>query len=236
MSDHDEYDWRNYDLSDYSDDFVQDFKEILEQARVQRARDPKELEAEANLPARRRLSAIWQQAWGPISERLRNPDAEYASFDELRSAAEALFDADRSASKTLQIAFEQFESVADGDEEKDCQLRYALTSLLTAALSGRVAAAYKQASVEKAAIRGLNAKAEASGALIARAQGIASELWEKDTTRSIRVGDMADHVYARLLDEAQDAAQAPELDRVRKWIKEVAPDYAKRPGRPPRKS
>ncbi len=233
MSDHDKYDWRNYDLSGYSENFVEQFKMILEENRKQAARDPAEIAAEAKLPARRKFRVI-QEALIPTVTRAV-VHGEYASFSEMQISAEMLFEPGPN-DENLEIAFDMFEAIAGDDEELSYDLRYALTCLLTAAFNGRTAAVYRQAAIEKAALRGLNAKAEASAASIARAQELASELWDRDITRSIRVGDMADHVYACLLDEIPNPAQAPELERVRKWIKQVAPAYAKRPGRPSRKT
>lgn len=233
MSDYDQFDWRNYDLSDYPDEFIEQFKRILDANRQHAARDPAEVAAEARLPARRKFAPI-QEAIAPTVVKAF-VYGEYASFEELQSSAGVLFEPDPD-DQLLKQAFAMFEAVAGDDEDVSYDLRYALTCLLTAALNGRTRSVYRQAAIEKAALRGLSARAEASATIITRAQELAAELWDRDATRSIRVGDMADLVYARLLDEASDPGKAPELERVRKWIRHVAPDYAKRPGRPAGKS
>jgi len=233
MSDHDPYDWRNYDLSDYPEEFAEEFKRILEVNRQHAARDPAEVAAEAKLPARRKFAPIQEAVAPTITKAFVY--GEYGSFEELQGSAEVLFEPDPT-DRVLQQAFAMFEEIAGDDEDVSHDLRYALTCLLTAALNGQTRSVYRQAAIEKATLRGLSARAEASATIIMRAQAIADELWGRDITRSIRVGDMADLVYARLLDEASAPSQVPELERVRKWIRNVAPAYAKRPGRPSGKS
>ena len=235
MSDHDQYDWRNYDLSDYPEEFVEDFKEILEQAKAHAARDPADVAADAQLKARRQFAPIWKEASEPLS-RCFKEGGDYASLAELHHSAATMFESDTVGRNTLKSAFDMFEQIAAGDEDRSHDLRYAVTCLLLVALGSQTTNVYRQAAAEKETLKGLTAKTAAANQLVDRAQAIASELWAKDASRSLRVGDMAEHVFGRLLDEGVDLNQLPDRARVRKWIKPVAPDYAMRPGRAPRKS
>jgi hypothetical protein len=55
--------------------------------------------------------------------------------------------------------------------------------------------------------------------------------WAKDTEEVIRITEMADIVYRKLVDEYEpDLPQRWET--IKNWIRSVAPAYAKRPGRP----
>jgi len=73
----------------------------------------------------------------------------------------------------------------------------------------------------------------------------ASEIWGQDHSKELRIGDAATMVRDDAMKEAERClAQGDEgprkhwlksLDTIRKTIREVAPDYATKPGRPPRK-
>ncbi len=72
------------------------------------------------------------------------------------------------------------------------------------------------------------------------AQQIAKRNWEADTDRNIRIGEMTQIVWAELVDEKIPAdtrniimeALPNSADGLRKWLSPVAPDYAKKSGRP----
>jgi hypothetical protein len=60
---------------------------------------------------------------------------------------------------------------------------------------------------------------------------IAIQLWEKDVDKKIRITMMSDQVYKRLSEEY--AKVLPEtLASLNKWIRHIAPPYAKVGGRP----
>lgn len=71
----------------------------------------------------------------------------------------------------------------------------------------------------------------AKAAAVERAKAIATEQWQTDTAQEIRVGEMADKVY-RLLATEGFAESLPDLpERLKEWIKPVAPSYARKGGR-----
>lgn len=62
-----------------------------------------------------------------------------------------------------------------------------------------------------------------------------NKLWEKDAANSIRLGEMCERVWSEL---AGDIALSPEgvfpntANGLKPWLREVAPDYASKGGRP----
>ncbi|MCY1294560.1 hypothetical protein D9M70_438610 [compost metagenome] len=64
-----------------------------------------------------------------------------------------------------------------------------------------------------------------------RAREIAADLWSGEF-RDLRVGDMADRVYRQLSSEGFDESLPGGSERLKEWIKPVAPEHARRGGRP----
>jgi hypothetical protein len=67
---------------------------------------------------------------------------------------------------------------------------------------------------------------------IKQAQEIAKGLWSADTAETIRIGQMADMVYRTLHTLGMTDVLPQEPDTLKDWIKSVAPDYARKPGKP----
>lgn len=71
----------------------------------------------------------------------------------------------------------------------------------------------------------------AKAAAVERAQAIATELWKADTSKEARLGNMAERVYRALIDEGFAELLPGTAERLKEWIKPVAPDYARKGGR-----
>ncbi|MCP5162087.1 MAG: hypothetical protein H6999_00050 [Hahellaceae bacterium] len=70
--------------------------------------------------------------------------------------------------------------------------------------------------------------------MIDKAKELATSLWNKDFTQSMRTGEVAFQIYDQLKTDYKDVV--PEkVESVKEWIKPLAPDYAKKAGRPPQK-
>jgi hypothetical protein len=78
------------------------------------------------------------------------------------------------------------------------------------------------------------------------AQKLAQENWQSDTDQQIRISEMADIVwgklYERITTEFSESTRESALEALpdlpvglRPWLRELAPDYAKKPGRPRKK-
>ncbi|WP_425914163.1 hypothetical protein [Pseudomonas sp. GWSMS-1] len=65
-----------------------------------------------------------------------------------------------------------------------------------------------------------------------RAQTIATELWQADADQEFRLYDMAEQVKDILQREGFESL--PKIERIKEWIKPVAPDYARKAGRSPK--
>lgn len=90
----------------------------------------------------------------------------------------------------------------------------------------------KKASFAKTS--GLRKWAQAKQVARARAQLIAGELWKRDIDQKIRLGEMAQIVWARLIDEGYKDTLPNSTNVLNDWIRPVAPSYARKPG-PPKK-
>lgn len=67
------------------------------------------------------------------------------------------------------------------------------------------------------------------------AQGNAEELWSKDTNQEIRIGAMAKKVRPQMvtaLDSMGKLDLLPSDEKIKEWLKPIAPDYARQGGRP----
>ena len=62
---------------------------------------------------------------------------------------------------------------------------------------------------------------------------VAKFLWGMDTSQQIKSGDMANQIYA-LLVEFDHEATPETVGRIKDWLAEIAPTYAKQSGRPPK--
>jgi hypothetical protein len=66
-------------------------------------------------------------------------------------------------------------------------------------------------------------------------QAFAEDFWQKDSHKELRVSDMTDEVYAKthaVLGKNPIIEYLPEKGAVKDWLREIAPDYAKKGGRP----
>lgn len=80
-------------------------------------------------------------------------------------------------------------------------------------------------------MKGLNEINRIKDEAMKKALALASSRWEEDVDRNIRVGDMADIVYRALAEQGLQMALPGTSDRLKEWIKPVAPDYARKGGR-----
>ncbi|MGP3792521.1 hypothetical protein [Pseudomonas sp. B392_1p] len=100
----------------------------------------------------------------------------------------------------------------------------------TARISKIVLEAWKNKTTKKR-MSGLDQFNEDKSAAIERAQVIAKQQWQADAAKEIRIGNMADRVYRALVDEGFKESLPDTPDRLKQWIKPVAPKYASQAGR-----
>ena len=64
------------------------------------------------------------------------------------------------------------------------------------------------------------------------AKHVADEHWKQDIENQIKIGEMCEIVWAKLLDSSFDKELPEHRENLKPWIKEVAPSYASEAGRP----
>ncbi|MBD8123846.1 hypothetical protein IFT62_21830 [Pseudomonas lutea] len=67
--------------------------------------------------------------------------------------------------------------------------------------------------------------------VISRARTLAHGFWSIDVASKIRTGEMAETVYKKLVEEGHFDLLPDSAERLKEWIKPVAPEYAKKGGR-----
>jgi hypothetical protein len=90
---------------------------------------------------------------------------------------------------------------------------------------------FRQGNREMATVRPLIEQNTAKAAAVERAKAIAAELWQSDTAQEIRIGEMAERVYRALAAEGFASSLPGTAERLKDWIKPIAPDYARKGGR-----
>ncbi|MNR34390.1 hypothetical protein D3C85_1521600 [compost metagenome] len=94
----------------------------------------------------------------------------------------------------------------------------------------------KEHEQQAARMQPLARKQAAKSMVIDRAQSIAKERWKLDTNQKIRIGEMAELVWAELAKEGLADLRPENTQQIRNWIKPAAPDYARKGGKPRKSS
>jgi hypothetical protein len=140
---------------------------------------------------------------------------------------------DESVSEELDAAFQSFEYVCREFPEAEPHVTHGVTALVVSVLHNRMAVACEQIEVEAS-----RAMPKRKTAAKERAWQIATQLWEADTEKKIRIGEMADKVYKALLSEGFADQLPGNSEQLTKWLKQKKkefpdqfPDHASRGGR-----
>ncbi|WP_131176929.1 hypothetical protein [Phytopseudomonas dryadis] len=107
-------------------------------------------------------------------------------------------------------------------------LQYAMLTIFSNSLKSKHE---RDEFIKNRRMRGLSEINNLKSAASERAQALAIDLWGSDSSQAIRISEMADKVYRLLVDEGYQAALPETSERLREWIKPVAPDYARKGGR-----
>ncbi len=65
------------------------------------------------------------------------------------------------------------------------------------------------------------------------AKHVAEEQWLQETENKIKVGEMCDIVWSKIIDSGLGEELPDQRENIKPWIKEVTPAYASEAGRPP---
>jgi len=128
-------------------------------------------------------------------------------------------------------AFSILTAISSEDAEIAEGIRVAMMSIGTALLGSLINYSSRAVNREMASLRGLNARNKSLRQAANRAREVAVAKWGEDRAQSIRIGEMAQAIYAQLHAEGLDKVLPKDPDGVRKWIRSVAPPHAIRPGR-----
>lgn len=162
---------------------------------------------------------------------------QYSSIQDLRDAAIALFEVERPDQLySMNKAFENFERLCTDSEQAET-IKWSLTTILTAAVADVFRRATRNALKEEKSLQGITARNQAIAAAADRARSIAVSFWAQDREEQIRIGEMAQRVWGAMIDEGLSDHMPEQADRLKVWIKPVAPEYATKGGRskkPPR--
>ncbi|WP_323148824.1 hypothetical protein [Pseudomonas oryzihabitans] len=235
MGPYDEYDWRSYDLSEMTEEQQENFKRLLAYRKESANRPPEQRLTDANLPSNRRFLPIFNTFIRSAFPATLDP-GEFASLDQLEAAAATLFNPDANSAQILRKGFESLRSLAVDDEQMHT-LQYAISCLLMVAMSSETDRVSAAADRERDQLKGITARNQAISLTTERARAIAADLWEQDDEQLIRIGDMAQRVWSVMIDEGLSEHMPEQADRLKVWIKPVAPAYATKGGRakkPPR--
>lgn len=83
-------------------------------------------------------------------------------------------------------------------------------------------------------MRPLAKENSAKAAAKKRAQVIATERWQADTAKKIKIGVMAEHVWAQMIEEGFRKSLPDKSKTLQDWIRSAAPPEARKAGRPPK--
>lgn len=159
-----------------------------------------------------------------------------ASFDQLRALIRvAVADTpEDTQEETLKILNQGLSDLEQLSFELPClsvRLRLAALALVIGTIQIGTFPAGERIGQEKKKIKPILTHNNAKAAAVERSQSIATKLWQADTEQEMRLGDMAERVYRALAAEGFTDSLPGTADRIKEWIKPVAPDYARKGGR-----
>lgn len=160
------------------------------------------------------------------------------SFDDLKSIAKTLIVVPVTDSRNdlIETCFHHLEDASNICEEASDKIRKSLVPLFLALLESSNISATASIGTEKLRLKPLLEGNRIKTSVIERAKTIATEMWLKDTDKGIKTSEMADKVWSRLVDEGLSEHLPDNVERVRVWIRGIAPEYAKAKGRPKKRS
>lgn len=138
-------------------------------------------------------------------------------------------DSKQFAVKTFAFALTDLEDLAAEYPELAQRLTSAASALMIGSqfvIAGNAAERHKSFAKRVEPLIKANAPKTAA---VERAQAIATELWQADTDQEFRLSDMAEQVKDILEREGFD--KLPKIERIKDWIRPVAPEHARQPGR-----
>lgn len=188
---------------------------------------------EQSTPTHKKIGIHLVRVLDEISPEINS--GEDLSLDQIKSIISVALFAGRetlaSSMESLNAGIEILKIVSESHPDSARGINAGLLNIAGAIFETTNEVACEAISRELTSFKPLANKNSAKSVAIERAKEIAKQLWDKDITRSIRIGDMADKVYRALASEGLQNSLPETTDRVKAWIKPVTPDYARLGGR-----
>lgn len=187
-------------------------------------------------PTYKSVGAALLKLTNEIDEELRVSDKPLG-FARLNDMAEAIClligneDAKCMALKGFSEGFFKLEMAAYDSPESAKEIAYGAQKILIAMCNIAIVIASDRIDVEVARMAPLARQNEEKEFITRLARAKARELWAADTLQEIRSGEMADKVYKAMISLNLLEFLPGSPDRLKKWIKPEAPEYALKPGR-----
>lgn len=172
-----------------------------------------------------------------LDEELLGPNASNLSFDRMHEIVEVISmlmgeDPDRFiVVNEMKAGLFSLEKTEKMDATTHKQVLIGARQLLVGVFKLAIAIAGDRVKSEVLRISPLARQNQAKEDIINRACELATELWGMDKTQSVRIGVMADMVYRKLVGEGMRELLPDSEERIKDWIKSVAPSYARKGGR-----
>lgn len=131
----------------------------------------------------------------------------------------------------LKLGLAPFEKIAEHDAAAQSLLFKGAQQILIGMFKVAITIASVRVKREIVKIAPLARQHKAKEVAVVRACELAKELWDADERQEIRIGRMADMVYIKLAGEGMKELLPDSSERMKDWIKLVAPTYARKGGR-----
>lgn len=172
-----------------------------------------------------------------LDEEMDGPHAKELTFERMNEIVDTICmimgkDSDRSeVVHEMKSGLSALELAAGHSVEVRKQVIDGAQELLIGMFKVAIVIASQRVKSEIAKISPLARKNKDKENIIRRACELAQELWRADEEQKVRISDMADIVYSKLAGEGMSEHLPDTIERVKEWLKPVAPSYARKGGR-----
>lgn len=184
------------------------------------------------------LTSTWKKFFPKFNSAIESlskalNSGEAPTFGDLNTLARTLITEEENSSNNdfIGMAFQSLEDASEGDEVISENIRKGLIPLFLALLRSQSCSASISIKSERLRIKPLLDANNEKSIVIKRAKIIANDKWAADTNKEIRTSEMANRVWSQLVDEGFSQYLPQNVERVKVWIRSVAPEHARAKGR-----
>tara|TARA_R110002124_G_scaffold141679_1_gene306225 strand:+ start:14297 stop:14830 length:534 start_codon:yes stop_codon:yes gene_type:complete len=160
-----------------------------------------------------------------------------ATFSQLREMSESITwlldddDDDSEIRASFLLGIDLLEAAAQDATDQEETITAGAFSLTLSVFGLVNAIACRNIKREQRTLHGLMTHNKKKAAAMKAANQIAANAWSSDASRSIRIGEMCEIVWAQLVDSEHRQALPNKAPGLRAWIKAGAPEYSRQGGR-----